>query len=211
MRNAIGWILAWSAICGGCGCGGSSFAVGSAGDALRAEAGTDAGTPPDPPEEAAAVVPEAMAEASAPEAAVEADAGALADPDAAQDAPNGLTVLPDPNCPVGAHTTVSGTVYDQVSGVPAAAVTVFAPKSATLPALPTMLTPGVSCDALYPPLYGITTTDATGHFVLDNVPPGTQVPVVIQTCMPIKRQEFLIASVTKCVDNPQPDRSLVLP
>jgi|HubBroStandDraft_1064217.scaffolds.fasta_scaffold41649_1 hypothetical protein len=120
--------------------------------------------------------------------------------------------LPDPNCPAGVHTTVSGAVYDELSpglfSGPIPNVTVYAPKSATLPALPTTLPAGVSCDALYPPFFGSAVTDATGHFVVSNVPPGTNVPIVVQSCL--MRTEILVPRVTKCVDNPQPDQSIYL-
>jgi hypothetical protein len=116
--------------------------------------------------------------------------------------------LPDPNCPAGIHTTVSGLVYDPSFQDPLYNITVFAPKSATLPALPKGAS-CLSCNALYPAFYGSAVTDATGHFVVNNVPPGTNVPVVVQTGK--WRKEFMIPTVTKCVDNPQPDKTLRLP
>jgi hypothetical protein len=124
--------------------------------------------------------------------------------------PDGLAPgdLPDPNCPPGIHTTVSGFVYDPSLQDPLYSITVFAPKSATLPILPK----GASClpcDALYPPFFGSAVTDATGHFTLSNVPPGANVPIVVQTGK--WRKEFLVPTVTKCIDNPQPDKLLRLP
>jgi hypothetical protein len=116
--------------------------------------------------------------------------------------------LPDPNCPAGVHTTVSGVVYDPSFQDPLFNITVFAPKSATLSALPK----GASClpcNDFYPAFYGSAVTDATGAFKVSNVPPGTNVPVVVQTGK--WRKEFLIPSVTKCVDNPQPDKTFRLP
>jgi hypothetical protein len=44
--------------------------------------------------------------------------------------------LPDPNCPPGVHTSVSGLVYDPSFQDPLYNITVFAPKSAMLPVLP---------------------------------------------------------------------------
>jgi hypothetical protein len=126
------------------------------------------------------------------------DAGALADGGE----------LPDPNCPAGVHTSVSGLVYDPSFQDPLYNITVFAPKSATLPALPKGAA-CLSCDALYPSFYGSDVTDATGHFKVDNVPPGTNVPLVVQTGK--WRKEFMIPSVTKCIDNPQPDKTLRMP
>ncbi len=116
--------------------------------------------------------------------------------------------LPDPNCPAGVHTSVSGLVYDPSFQDPLYNITVFAPKSATLPALPKGAA-CLSCDALYPPFFGSAVTDATGHFKVDNVPPGNNVPLVVQTGK--WRKEFMIPSVTKCVDNPQPDKTLRMP
>jgi hypothetical protein len=116
--------------------------------------------------------------------------------------------LPDPNCPAGVHTTVSGLVYDPSFQDPLYNITVFAPKSATLPVLPKGAA-CLSCDALYPAFYGSAVTDATGHFVVSNVPPGTNVPLVVQTGK--WRKEFMIPTVKKCVDNPQPDKTLRLP
>jgi hypothetical protein len=116
--------------------------------------------------------------------------------------------LPDPNCPAGVHTTVSGLVYDPSLQDPLYNITVFAPKSATLPVLP-QGAGCLPCDALYPPFYGSAVTDATGHFTVSNVPPGMNVPLVVQTGK--WRKEFMIPSVTACVDNPQPDKTLRLP
>jgi hypothetical protein len=104
--------------------------------------------------------------------------------------------LPDPNCPTGIHTTVSGTVYNFATDAPIPGVTVYAPKSA---ALPVSFVP-------YPPFYGSAVTDQTGHFVVSNVPPGTDVPLVLQSAQ--WRQEFLIPGVKKCVDNPQADQTI---
>src|SRR5580658_764773 len=59
--------------------------------------------------------------------------------------------LPDPNCSAGVHTSVSGLVYDPSFQDPLYNITVFAPKSATLPALPKGVTAdSCTCDALYP-------------------------------------------------------------
>jgi hypothetical protein len=116
--------------------------------------------------------------------------------------------LPDPNCPAGVHTTVSGVVYDPAFLNPLYNITVFAPKNATLPTLPKGAA-CLSCDALYPPFYGSAVTDPTGSFKVSNVPPGKNVPIVVQTGK--WRKEFTIPNVTKCVDNPQPDKSLRLP
>jgi len=114
----------------------------------------------------------------------------------------------DPNCAPGIHTTVSGVVYDPGLQDPLFNITVFAPKSLPLNVLPK----GASCntcDSLFPPFYGSAVTDSHGHFILPNVPPGANVPVVVQTGK--WRKTFMIPNVTKCVDNPQPDKTLRLP
>jgi hypothetical protein len=116
--------------------------------------------------------------------------------------------LPDPNCPAGVHTSVSGLVYDPSFQDPLYNITVFAPKDVKLPNLPQGAS-CLSCDALYPPFFGSAVTDATGHFKVDNVPPGTNVPLVVQTGK--WRKEYMLPTVTKCVDNPQPDKSLRMP
>jgi hypothetical protein len=127
---------------------------------------------------------------------------------AASGASGSGSLLPDPNCPAGVHTTVSGIVYDPSLQDPLYNVTVFAPKSATLPALPKGPSCN-SCNTLYPPFYGSTATDEAGHFTVSNVPPGTNVPIVVQAGK--WRKEFMIPTVTKCIDNPQPDKTLRLP
>jgi hypothetical protein len=114
----------------------------------------------------------------------------------------------DPNCAPGIHTTVSGVVYDPGLQDPLFNITVFAPKSLPLNVLPK----GASCntcDSLFPPFYGSAVTDSHGHFILPNVPPGTNVPVVVQAGK--WRKTFMIPNVTECVDNPQPDKTLRLP
>ncbi len=115
---------------------------------------------------------------------------------------------PDPNCPSGVHTTLSGVVYDPALQDPLYNITVYVPQSATLPAF----TAGASCNicsALYPPIVASTVTDATGTFTLKNVPPGSNVPLVVQTGK--WRREYTLPSVTKCIDNKVPDKTLRLP
>ncbi len=114
----------------------------------------------------------------------------------------------DPHCTSGVHTTVSGTVYDPSFQDPLYNITVFVPDDPKLPALPA----GASCDgcgSLSPPFVTSAVTDASGKFTLVNVPPGSNVPVVVQTGK--WRKEYMLATVQPCVDNPQPDKSLRLP
>jgi hypothetical protein len=181
-----------------CACGSSPSTTASgpndAGDASTPEAS------PGQAPEASVQTPEASApetsvqtpEASAPEASTEASAPVDASTDA------GPTAAPDPNCPAGIYTTVSGVVYDPTLQFPVADVTVFAPKAATLP---------IACDL--PSFYGSAVTDLAGHFVVSDVPPGVNVPLVVQSGS--RRKEFMLARVQKCVDNPQAAPTLYVP
>jgi hypothetical protein len=54
-----------------------------------------------------------------------------------------------------------------------------------------------------------TTTKPDGTFVLEDVPVGQDIPIVIQ--LGKWRRKTTIASVTACQDNPQPDHSLRMP
>ena len=113
-----------------------------------------------------------------------------------------------PSCPGGGSTTISGTVYDPSFQDPLYNITVYVPKSPVLPAL----APGASCNscaALYPEIVASAVTDATGHFVIQDAPPGPNIPLVVQTGK--WRKEYTLANVNLCTDNPQPDKSLRLP
>jgi hypothetical protein len=99
-------------------------------------------------------------------------------------------------------------VYDPSFQDPLYNITVFVPKSATLPKLPS----GASCNtcsALFPEIAASAVTDANGHFIIQYAPAGTNIPLVVQTGK--WRKEYMIASVNLCADNPQPDKSLRLP
>jgi hypothetical protein len=52
-------------------------------------------------------------------------------------------------------------------------------------------------------------TDASGKFTIQNAPSGTNVPLVLQIGK--WRKEITLPTVTACMDNPQPDKSLTLP
>ena len=205
MRNAIGWVWTWIAIAF-FGCGGSPFDVaaqapvvdaGSEASVIVSEVATPAMPEASVPNVLDAATPTTTNEASVPPgsncpvgyvcALVDAGSDAVAPGD-----------LPDPNCPAGVHTTVSGVVYGPTLQ-PDPDVTVYAPKSKTLP----IFVCGDASDANYPPFYGSAVTDATGHFVLSDVPPGTDVPLVVQSAQ--WRQEFMLATVSKCIDNPGSD------
>ena len=107
-------------------------------------------------------------------------------------------------CGGSATTSLSGTVvtgtlpkygapdpvYNAVVYVPNAPVDAFKP--------------GIVCDQCGAPASGsplvVARTDAAGKFKLDNVPVGTNIPLVIQVGR--WRRQVVIPSVTKCVDTP---------
>ena len=109
-------------------------------------------------------------------------------------------------CAGGAKTTVSGIVYDPKGDVPLYNVVVYVPNAPLDP-----LGDGATCDQCGSTLSGspITSalTDTKGHFVLENVPVGASIPLVIQVGK--WRREITIPSVQKCVDNPFPDPALL--
>ncbi|HEY6877558.1 MAG TPA: carboxypeptidase regulatory-like domain-containing protein [Polyangiales bacterium] len=111
-------------------------------------------------------------------------------------------------CDNGSTTSVSGTVYDPAGKNPLYGIAVYVPN-----AQPEPFTFGATCDrcdALYTgsPITAAL-TDAKGRFKLDNVPVGSNIPLVIQVGK--WRRQLKIANVSACQDNPQADHSLRLP
>jgi hypothetical protein len=84
-----------------------------------------------------------------------------------------------PACPAGQRTTLRGKVFDPAGKVPLYNVLVYV-RNAALDPIPT----GPSCDRCDTPVSGrpITSalTDTKGEFLLDDVPVGTDIPLVIQ-------------------------------
>jgi len=111
---------------------------------------------------------------------------------------------PDAPCP----TTISGKVFAPNGTLPLYNVTVYIPQL-----LPTAFTDGVTCSQCTTSLPGGSVTqtksDAEGKFVLSDVPPGTDVPVVITTGK--WRRQLTVPFVAKCVDTPIPDGTFRLP
>ena len=105
-------------------------------------------------------------------------------------------------------TTVSGKVYDPGSKRGLYNVFVYVPNAPTAP-----FAAGVTCTACQAPASGIpvvsTTTKPDGTFVLDDVPVGQDIPIVLQ--LGKWRRKLTLPNVTACQDNPQPDKSLRLP
>jgi hypothetical protein len=121
------------------------------------------------------------------------------DDDSLPDAPP-----PDAPCP----TSISGKVFAPNGTLPLYNVTVYVPQNPPGP-----LMDGLSCGQCTTSLPGgaITSTksDAEGNFKLDNVPPGTDVPVVITTGK--WRRQLTVPYVAQCVDTPVMPGSFRLP
>jgi hypothetical protein len=102
-------------------------------------------------------------------------------------------------------TSISGTVYDPAGYNPLYNVIVSIPNSALDP-----ITTGATCASCDAQVSGqpIATalTDASGHFVLNNVPWGVDFPLVMQLGK-WRRQVTISASMVtnQCADNPIPD------
>jgi hypothetical protein len=108
-------------------------------------------------------------------------------------------------CPNGEKTTVSGTTYDPAGRVPLYDVMVYVPN-AYLASVPQ----GVSCDSCDGTASGSPVasalSDSAGHFVIENVPVGTNIPLVIQVGK--WRRQVTIPNVAACTDTHLDDVSL---
>jgi hypothetical protein len=100
-------------------------------------------------------------------------------------------------CLGGARTTLAGTVYDPSGRLPLYNVSVYVPSSPLAP-----LNDGASCMPCAGALSGNpivqTRTDAAGRFTLTDVPPGSDVPLVIQAGK--WRRQVSVPSVAACTE-----------
>jgi hypothetical protein len=110
-----------------------------------------------------------------------------------------------PACAAGTTTSVTGTVYDPAGKVPLYNAKVYVPNAALAD-----IKEGPSCDACDTSLSGdpITTADSdvAGHFQLDNVPVGTNIPIVVQIGK--WRHQGTIPMVTACTNTALTDTNI---
>ncbi len=108
-------------------------------------------------------------------------------------------------CLGGKTTTVRGTVLAPEGTIPLYNVVVYVPNTAVQP-----LPEGANCDSCDSTLSGdplvSAVTDTEGRFVLENVPSGANIPLVIQVGK--WRRQIVLPSVEACADNPITDSTL---
>ncbi|HEY1956936.1 MAG TPA: carboxypeptidase-like regulatory domain-containing protein [Polyangiaceae bacterium] len=142
------------------------------------------------------------------DAGASTDSGTVFDapafPDAGAEAGCGLT-CEVVACDGGAHTTISGTVYDPGGNNPLYDALVYIPKFPNDP-LP-VIKHGPSCDvcaATISNVVAVTLSDANGKFTLTDVPVGQDIPLVVQIGK-WRRAYTMPSPVVACQDNPFPN------
>lgn len=107
-------------------------------------------------------------------------------------------------------TTISGTVFAPNGTLPLAGVTVYVPNAPLTPILSGTTVCDPSCKAQLTGLPLVATrTDAHGKFVLDDLPVGWSIPVVLQVGK--WRRVLTIPEVKACVDTSVPSSLTRLP
>src|SRR4051812_47882577 len=107
--------------------------------------------------------------------------------------------------PGGTKTTVSGTVYDPAGKVPLYNVVLYVPLTSELPAI----SEGASCEACggrTARAAAVALSDSSGHFVLEDVPEGQNIPLVIEIGR--WRRQVTHPSVKGWQDNKRDDPNL---
>jgi hypothetical protein len=102
-------------------------------------------------------------------------------------------------CEAGVKTTVTGLIYDPAGQVPLYNVIVYVPKDATL----APVADGLSCDICASTVVNpraSALTDPSGRFLLEDVPVGNDIPLVIQIGR--WRRQVTIPTVVACKENP---------
>ncbi|HEY5927620.1 MAG TPA: carboxypeptidase-like regulatory domain-containing protein [Kofleriaceae bacterium] len=119
---------------------------------------------------------------------------------------DGIPDAPPPDAPC--NTSISGKVFAPNGTLPLYNVTVYIPQNPPGPMMD-----GLQCAQCSTSLPGgsvtQTKTDAEGKFILDSVPPGTDVPIIITTGK--WRRQLTVPFVGQCVDTPVMDGFLRLP
>jgi hypothetical protein len=109
-------------------------------------------------------------------------------------------------CPGGQRTTLRGKVFDPAGRVPLYNVLVYVPNAPLDP-----IASGPSCDRCDTPISGkpiaSTLSDTQGQFVLDNVPVGTDIPLVVQVGK--WRREIKVPRTVACTETVIEDPNLV--